>query len=637
MNLQRLRSNRGGTKRTIAILLEKIVEKKENETRIEINSLLKNLETKVQMLETLYEKILLNTETEEIEDEIVETDIYMMDLRMKLDILIAERDQRDTSIVSQQPTFHPMDTLRGRGDTGLGSQQTTFHPLDAQRDQQDTSIGSQQPTFHPMDTQRGRRDTGLGGQQTTFHHLAQRDQRDTSIGSQQPTFHPMDTQRGEGDTGLGGQQTTFHPLAQRDQADTRLNIQQTTFHPDDTPLTLENRNKHALHNPVDTIHLTAVQHERVPCSFQFRRKVYDGSRAAHDRRSPYPYGEYLDLTRSEYRQSNQHNSHVNIATEFPFVSGLSNMVGVPETPTAIFRPLTHRMSPPGTGYEPTARFHFNGVYPTLHYPAAAAHLQPHPTHSVYRNRFSHKGRYANVNLVTPLWPKYGGRSERPEPTYPSSADGNHERPRSFGDPAGTASSDKTSVSSAEMKSERTDGGLETETISVSRSPSPQSFQWASSQSRDTSMPDFSSSSDSKHSSGIESEDQKPNVLSEKSRGDSPTVSSTVTASHQDSHGSPPAQRTPYHHPSNGAASVGFGFRYTSCTDVNMNMYPHAQRAPVEQTYEAAAKLLFMYVQWTHNQAIRKILSVRSAMWKRNREKLVMNIVIKHVRNSAINS
>ncbi|KAH3840485.1 hypothetical protein DPMN_113934 [Dreissena polymorpha] len=186
MNLQKLRSNRGGTKRTIDILLEKIDENKENGTRIEINSLLKNLETKLQMLEKLNEKILSNTETEEIEDEIVETDIYMMDLRMTLDTLIAERDQRDTSIVSQQPTFHPMDTLRGRGDTGLG-----------------------------------------------------------------------------------GQQTTHQPLAQRDQADTRLDIQQTTFHPDDTPLTLENRNKHALHNPVDTIHLTAVQHERVPCSFQF--------------------------------------------------------------------------------------------------------------------------------------------------------------------------------------------------------------------------------------------------------------------------------------------------------------------------------------------------------------------------------
>ncbi|KAH3723431.1 hypothetical protein DPMN_049219 [Dreissena polymorpha] len=245
MNLQKLRSNRGGTKRTIAILLERIDEKKENGTRIEINSLLKNLETKVQMLETLNEKILSNTE---IEDEIVETDIYMMDLRMKLDTLIAERDQWDMS------------------------------------------IGSQQPTFHSMDTQRGRGDMGVGGQQTTFHSLAQRDQRDTSTGIQQPTFHPMDMQRGRGDTGLEGQQTTFHPLdAQRDQADTRLKIQQTTFHPDDTPLTLENINKNAIHNPVDTIHMTAVQHERAPCSFQFQREGYDGSGAAHDRRSPYPY------------------------------------------------------------------------------------------------------------------------------------------------------------------------------------------------------------------------------------------------------------------------------------------------------------------------------------------------------------
>ncbi|KAH3749897.1 hypothetical protein DPMN_184412 [Dreissena polymorpha] len=126
------------------------------------------------------------------------------------------------------------------------------------------------------------------------------------------------------------------------------------------------------------------------------------------------------------------------------------------------------MSPPGTGYEPPARFHFNGVYPTLHHHPVAAHLQPHPTHSVYRNSFSHKGRYANVNLATPLWHNYGGRSEHPKPPYPSSADRDHERLRSFGDPAGTASSDQTSVSSVEMKSERTEGVLETETISVSR-------------------------------------------------------------------------------------------------------------------------------------------------------------------------
>ncbi|KAH3753558.1 hypothetical protein DPMN_188198 [Dreissena polymorpha] len=71
------------------------------------------------------------------------------------------------------------------------------------------------------------------------------------------------------------------------------------------------------------------------------------------------------------------------------------------------------------------------------------------------------------------------------------------------------------------------------------------------------MPDFSSLSDSKHSSSSESEDNKPNVLSKKSRGDSPTVSSTVTASHKDSRESPPAHRKPYHHPS-GGADVGGG-------------------------------------------------------------------------------
>ncbi|KAH3805604.1 hypothetical protein DPMN_133909 [Dreissena polymorpha] len=156
--------------------------------------------------------------------------------------------------------------------------------------------------------------------------------------------------------------------------------------------------------------------------------------------------------------------------------------------------------------------------------------------------FSHKGRYANVNLATPLWPNYGGRSERPDPPYPSSADGDHERPRSSGDPAGTASSDQTSVSSVEMKSERTDGGLETETISVPDIRHRRGFQGASPQSRDTSMPDFNPPSDSKHSSGSRGEDHKSIVVFEKSRGDSLTVSSSVTASHQDSCWSPLLQR-----------------------------------------------------------------------------------------------
>ncbi|KAH3715917.1 hypothetical protein DPMN_058633 [Dreissena polymorpha] len=92
------------------------------------------------------------------------------------------------------------------------------------------------------------------------------------------------------------------------------------------------------------------------------------------------------------------------------------------------------------------------------------------------------------------------------------------------------------------------------------------------------MPDSNSPSDSKHSSGSESEDHKSIVVSEKSRGDSPTVSSTVTASHQDPSWSPLSQRTPYHHQSAAAAPVGFSFRYTTCADVNMSMYPHAQRA-----------------------------------------------------------
>ncbi|KAH3857206.1 hypothetical protein DPMN_099811 [Dreissena polymorpha] len=367
----------------------------------------------------------------------------MMDLRMKLGTLIAECDQRDTSIGSQQPTFHPIDTQRGRGDTGLGGQQMTFHPLDAQHDQRDTSIGSQQPTFHPMDTQRYR-----------------------------------------GDTGLGGQQTTFHPIdAQRDQVDMRLYIQQTTFHPDVTPTTLENRNTHALHNPVDTIHLTeCVEYDRASCD---------------QIQSPNTQTTALD-------------------------TALNNSTPTTQNTELLAPPTKHIVIPTHLNTHPAST---QGILTITH------STQPGVDMMVMPSLSSTTRRITTRRITTPLAPGHFTLIQVAtqcavgmEPTYPSSADGNHKRPRSSCDPVGNALSNQTSVSSAEMNSERTDGGLETENIAVLWLPSPQSFQGASSQPRDTSMSNFSSLSDFKHSSGSESEDHKPNVLSEKSSGDSPTVS-----------------------------------------------------------------------------------------------------------------
>ncbi|XP_052275483.1 mucin-12-like isoform X2 [Dreissena polymorpha] len=457
-----------------------------------------------------------------------------MDLRMKLDTLIAERDQRDTSKVSQQPTFHPMDTQRGRGDTGLGIQQTTFHPLDAKRDQRDKSIGSQQPTFHPMDTQRGR-----------------------------------------GDTDLGGQQTTFYPLdAQRDQADTWLYIQQTTFHPDVTPTTLENRNTHALLNPVDTIHLTEfVECDGASCD-QIHSSVVTCKTTTPGTSA---------TTQTTTLRSPATTQKTTLGTP---ANTQTTMLGTPATTqtTTMGTPAIKQTTTMGkllNNSTPNTQTTELLAPPTKHI-VIPTHLNTHPASTQGISTLTHSTQpgvdttvmpsssSTTRRITTPLAPGHFSLLQVAtqcavgmEPTYPSSAGGYHERPRTYGDPVGNASRDQTSVSSAELKSEQTDGGLETENISVSWSPSPQSFQGASSQPRDTSMSNFSSSSDFKHSSGSESEDHKPNGLSEKSRGDSPTVSSTVTASHQDSRASPPAQRKLYHHPSVGAAPVGFDFRYTT--------------------------------------------------------------------------
>ncbi|KAH3857274.1 hypothetical protein DPMN_099880 [Dreissena polymorpha] len=452
--------------------------------------------------------------------------------------------------------------------------------LIAERDQRDTSIGSQQPTFHPIDMQRG-------GQQMTFHPLdAQHDQRDTSIGSQQPTFHPMDTQRYRGDTGLGGQQTTFHPIdAQRDQADMRLYIQQTTFHPDVTPTTLENRNTHALHNPVDTIHLTECDEcdecDRASCdqihSSVVTCKTTTPGTSAITQTTTLPIPATTQKTTLGTPAITQTTTLGTPATTQTTTMGtpaikqmttmgkLSNS-STPNTQTTALDTALNNSTPTTQNTELLAPPTKHIVIPT--------HLNTNPastqgiltiTHStqpgvdmmVMPSSSSTTRRITTRRITTPLAPGHFTLIQVAtqcavgmEPTYPSSADGNHKRPRSSGDPVGNALSNQTSVSSAEMNSERTDGGLETENIAVLWSPSPQSFQGASSQPRDTSMSNFSSLSDFKHSSGSESEDHKPYVLSEKS------TSSMVTASHQDYRGSPPAQqrrsrarrlRLPVHH------------------------------------------------------------------------------------------
>jgi hypothetical protein len=113
MNLQKLLSHREGHRTVIKRNLEKINEAKENGRLSELHAILDMLETKVKTLDSLNEKLLSQTDVEGIEQEIITTDEYSLELEMQL------RDLRKYG--HQMSPSSPC----GPQDTGVDQQQTT--------------------------------------------------------------------------------------------------------------------------------------------------------------------------------------------------------------------------------------------------------------------------------------------------------------------------------------------------------------------------------------------------------------------------------------------------------------------------------------------------------------------------------
>lgn len=84
MNLQKLQTQREGHRRFIERYLEKIELAKKNESLVEFNAILKTIQEKLQVLETLNEKILSQTDADGTAEETFETDEYTMEMEIKL-------------------------------------------------------------------------------------------------------------------------------------------------------------------------------------------------------------------------------------------------------------------------------------------------------------------------------------------------------------------------------------------------------------------------------------------------------------------------------------------------------------------------------------------------------------------------
>ena len=100
VNLTKLIIQSSAHRKTTSKLLDKIEDAKKNEKRTEFDKILENLEAKWNLLTTLNEKILSFMDEDGMEEEIIETDEYSLELEICLEEL---RVLRQTTTSTRQP------------------------------------------------------------------------------------------------------------------------------------------------------------------------------------------------------------------------------------------------------------------------------------------------------------------------------------------------------------------------------------------------------------------------------------------------------------------------------------------------------------------------------------------------------
>ncbi|XP_045206508.2 uncharacterized protein LOC123558696 [Mercenaria mercenaria] len=114
MNLQKLQCQRNGIKKIIERFIEKLAEASEEDDMIEFDATLETVQSKVDILQSLNEKILAQTDVDATEDEMVESEEYTLNLEIRLRKFkryIAERSSHKDK-ETQEIDIQPRDTHR---------------------------------------------------------------------------------------------------------------------------------------------------------------------------------------------------------------------------------------------------------------------------------------------------------------------------------------------------------------------------------------------------------------------------------------------------------------------------------------------------------------------------------------------
>ncbi|KAL4219654.1 hypothetical protein ACF0H5_022226 [Mactra antiquata] len=314
----------------------------------------------------------------------------------------------------------------------------------------------------------------------------------------------------------------------------------------------------------------AVQHERAPRCYQYRRECQETQRLADERHSPYPVGEYLERARSEFRHVAYNQPRTIIPADFNFnVPQPSGRFTIAEnqSPTC-FMPLPHRASPVfNVSRENVAhQYPFNGFQTGGPTPFANMMSQSDP-HFKHQNELTNATR-CNAILVTTgtAFIKSNNHLQDANRKIAPKPDTDH----------------AVKAESAETPE------VNEEPISVSRTPSPSTSDGASPKSSDVSMPERSPSpaiSSTKSSAGDENDDK--GLAEQKSPLDNRRSSTPESRAF-------PPKILPRNNVFN-IATLGVHPQFYVNNRVEINSQPH-----IEATYETAAKILFMSIKWARN-------------------------------------
>lgn len=155
MDLQKQKKKRSAKKAVISRQLQKLEDSFDDD--VHFQTILQTLQTKFSALEEMNENILTLTDEDEYEAEMLETEDYMLDLKLRIRDLEAQQRKPAADVIQPPPLFNPVETpqeeLRRNNSNSANTDETSSKTTDntSGRHVSDISVNSSQSSqFHKL-------------------------------------------------------------------------------------------------------------------------------------------------------------------------------------------------------------------------------------------------------------------------------------------------------------------------------------------------------------------------------------------------------------------------------------------------------------------------------------------------------